>query len=544
MKFFPKVKFLLSASGLAVIAGSAAQSQSDVYIGGELGILDHSLILEDRDFDWYGHTQDFDTLGLTFGGYAGVNQIDGNRLTGWEFGLRLSEIDDSHVYSAIVRIDTELSFSARATRRFGISIDDTSLYLLGGAALSNTESSWTEFLDPADSWPNLASVKPGLVLGFGLEHRLNDRWSVRGQFTSETHSGHTVVNGLGFPLHVQDRVNSVSLGFSYALGDTSFQPSAFVEGTPARFEGTNVGAHIGLASRNVSQNDINFAFWHGSYDVAQDGPLAGVSIGHNWQNGASVFGLRAQVQTGALGSSFSAGLGGFTSDTAIDEMVSLQAQMGTAFGNNQLYVLGGVTTANVDNMMFEDASGRYAGLTIGAGVESLMSDQLSWNAEATFTMFTGNEDDAGAAFLGSADILQVSAGLKYYLGAETRRMGTGTLRPTHDWSGPYFGIDTAVLANQATVQDIDFNVFGGEFDLKTIGAGFGGHIGHNWQDGNFVYGAVADLAYYSNGEARSGFSSIESEVNAVATLRTRAGIATGNSPFFTLPVDWRWPIRL
>ncbi len=128
----------------------------------------------------------------------------------------------------------------------------------------------------------------------------------------------------------------------------------------------------------------------------------------------------------------------------------------------------------------------------------------------------------------------MSAGLNYYIGGDSRANGTGALAPSHDWSGAYAGADFALLANEGSIWDLDYDEFGGTFDIVSLGAGVGGHAGYNWQDGSFVYGVVGDLAVYSNEEGQSSpdYREVVSAINVAGSLRGRAGIASGDSLFF------------
>jgi outer membrane immunogenic protein len=60
------------------------------------------------------------------------------------------------------------------------------------------------------------------------------------------------------------------------------------------------------------------------------------------------------------------------------------------------------------------------------------------------------------------------------------------------------------------------------------------HAGYDWQDDTFVYGAIADFAFFTNSEddTAAGYRKISSSLNWMGTLRGRAGVATGQALFY------------
>ena len=87
-------------------------------------------------------------------------------------------------------------------------------------------------------------------------------------------------------------------------------------------------------------------------------------------------------------------------------------------------------------------------------------------------------------------------------------------RPTGDWTGFYLGVLGGYgfgTANTSVVGDVDAD----GFDV-------GGYAGGNWQWGNFVVGAEADLLYPFRDGASGGLG-VEQGLNG--SLRGRAGIA-------------------
>lgn len=108
----------------------------------------------------------------------------------------------------------------------------------------------------------------------------------------------------------------------------------------------------------------------------------------------------------------------------------------------------------------------------------------------------------------------------------------------YDWTGPYVGIHAGISAG-----DFDYAAgpTGGPamLDGSVSGSGFigGVQVGYDWQFGQWVVGAVADIAF-SNHEASLSANmggtgvSAESQLNYLGTVRARAGYAFDRALFY------------
>ncbi len=111
------------------------------------------------------------------------------------------------------------------------------------------------------------------------------------------------------------------------------------------------------------------------------------------------------------------------------------------------------------------------------------------------------------------------------------------------WTGFYVGGFGAITAGDRdfTANDIIGTDDGGEdLDVSVTNSGglFGGQIGYDWQMGNFVVGAVADIAY-STDEAEISFDlggitdgEVSSELQYLGTVRGRVGYAMDRALFY------------
>ena len=104
----------------------------------------------------------------------------------------------------------------------------------------------------------------------------------------------------------------------------------------------------------------------------------------------------------------------------------------------------------------------------------------------------------------------------------------------YNWSGSYVG--AVVSGGLFTLEQEDYwcDAACNVPTQQDWAASIGVQAGHNWQNGNFVYGLVVDWstgfeethnASWNDGDSRAQFSG---EWNSYATLRARGGLAVGN----------------
>jgi outer membrane immunogenic protein len=110
-----------------------------------------------------------------------------------------------------------------------------------------------------------------------------------------------------------------------------------------------------------------------------------------------------------------------------------------------------------------------------------------------------------------------------------------------NWTGGYLGISGGGAFSSPKFSDSDSDVC---FDYATcsdqqgVGGLFGGTLGYNWQFRNFVIGVEGDISWAglnakTKDEILSGSNYyMESNIEAIATVRLRAGYAIGSSLFY------------
>jgi outer membrane immunogenic protein len=175
--------------------------------------------------------------------------------------------------------------------------------------------------------------------------------------------------------------------------------------------GFYIGAHIGWGRAELESRLVDpfFPFVGGElFSADQDGFLGGGQIGFNWQTGALVFGVEAQISWTDLGRDGSitvigplGGVNTLAHSTGVDFTGTLAARLGVAFGNALFYVKGGVafldwssTVAfsgpNVANGSISFGDTEF-GWMVGAGLEYGFTP--NWSAKIEYNFMDFDLDD-------------------------------------------------------------------------------------------------------------------------------------------------------
>lgn len=164
----------------------------------------------------------------------------------------------------------------------------------------------------------------------------------------------------------------------------------------------------------------------GTYRFGADGFLGGLQVGHNFQSGASVFGVEADISYAGISGRFvesSSYTGGSPPTTKpyilnleqkLDWLATLRVRLGQTYGDSLLfYGTGGLAIGNVRDTIFWEQTGvggtdyfgskskTRAGWTVGAGAEYRLAGNLSAKIEYLYY-------DFGKTVVTGIDIAQAS----------------------------------------------------------------------------------------------------------------------------------------
>lgn len=171
-------------------------------------------------------------------------------------------------------------------------------------------------------------------------------------------------------------------------------------------------------------------------DLDLDGAVGGVHAGYNWQTGAFVHGIEADITFTDFTDSATDRDGGPTDGISgkVDRLATLRARAGFAAGNILVFATGGLAftdasyTANNGPLSAPTSSGTaefgdmHSGYVVGGGVEVMRGNRMSFRVEGLMYEFnelldtsTLNADSDPGDFAEFQDAWVVRAGLNFKL---------------------------------------------------------------------------------------------------------------------------------
>jgi outer membrane immunogenic protein len=204
---------------------------------------------------------------------------------------------------------------------------------------------------------------------------------------------------------------SVAFTQPSAAADLGGGPRRPVYDAPLRHEpafswtGLYIGAHIGYG---WSDADWQFALTPGvSTSHNGSGGLAGGQIGYNIQMRQYVFGVEADLSSAWLEGNTACPAPAFNCGHSVDWLASVRGRAGVTVNGNRtlLYGTAGVAWADVE---YKDAGGgsseTHVGWVAGAGIEHMLTANLSARAEYLYYGFDSVTAPAGALGGGPASL--------------------------------------------------------------------------------------------------------------------------------------------
>lgn len=405
---------LAAFAGLAGAANAAdveytappVYSWSGFYIGGYVGAgasvsraeIDAQPVL-DVDFNGIGGE------GWLGGGMLGFNwQVSDSFVLGIQGDIGWTDLDaelDVGGFSAKAGPD----FIASASLRAGYLVTtETLLYVIGGY-------SYSEYKLDIDGGDDFDQDYDGYHVGVGMETRLTDRLTARIEYRYTEFGGEDWdTDGL---LDITPSVHTGTLGIAYNLfpvaGDgTIASPVADVVEPQVSWTGLYIGASGGAGAvvNRIEIEDLGDLDFDG---VGGEGILGSLMAGFNWQVGNQfVIGIQGDIGLADLKSELDLDvLGGFftlNADAKLDWFADASLRAGWLPSPETLiYVIGGYSYAHykIDGDLtldigdgFEadfDEDQDYDGYHVGAGIESMLTENLTARVEYRFTQY-GKED--------------------------------------------------------------------------------------------------------------------------------------------------------
>lgn len=212
--------FLTTATCAAAFfasSGASAQDWSGGYVGGNfsLGMFD-SEFLDVNEYTVYGYSSN-DGFGGVAGVEAGYNwQID-NLVWGIEAEANLGFMDESTTidFCSPTTHATDINTVASLKGKAGVAADKTLFYATGGIASINREDNMLcETTADSDSFLDDGALT-AIVLGLGLEYRINDNMSANLEWNVYHADDKEVFNGDGEQGFFDMNMQTVTVGVKY-----------------------------------------------------------------------------------------------------------------------------------------------------------------------------------------------------------------------------------------------------------------------------------------------------------------------------------------
>jgi outer membrane immunogenic protein len=191
-----------------------------------------------------------------------------------------------------------------------------------------------------------------------------------------------------------------ALPFAASAADLPMKapPYRVVQPVPFTWTGFYIGASGGFVHQGTTATNIDTLFFpHGTtFGVDGTGGLFGVNVGYNYQMGAIVLGLEADIAGSTLNNTSNAlGVAGtFFTSSKLTSLGTVRGRIGYTFDRALLYATGGFAYGHVENTFnFPidpnstsglSTSGTKTGWTVGGGLEYAITNNWTVRAEGLY----------------------------------------------------------------------------------------------------------------------------------------------------------------
>lgn len=165
-----------------------------LYIGGSAGFgtgdTSGKIDIDDNLVEEYGVLglvervlqSDYDVNGAVYGAHVGYNIQRANIVFGLEAGINGTDMDGSATCAVIGYCQRELDWYGTGVARLGYASGNTLFYGFGGVAWGDVKTS-LGLISPDLTLLDGEETHVGWTAGLGLEHAVNDRFSVRVEYS-------------------------------------------------------------------------------------------------------------------------------------------------------------------------------------------------------------------------------------------------------------------------------------------------------------------------------------------------------------------------
>lgn len=329
---------------------------------------------------------------------------------------------DAHVGNIAFSVDNLLGAGEISLKnRYGFDVGARAGYLLTPSTLGYALAGYTwqnMKLDiPVEAPFNTEMDRSGYVLGLGMETVVGGNWTLKSEYRYANYGSKAVIEDVGFgALKFEPSTHTFHVGANYRFGAQNGGGSSFA--APAySWTGFYVGGALGAGAIT---DEIKLGGGLASINgLGGEGAFGEVSVGYDHEfNGIWVAGLqiggRYSGMTTVLGASPTGKYEG-KADYGFDVL----ARVGAKVNDSTLaYVLGGYSWQHVEEemsagLLSETRDWSVGGFSVGGGLETAVSSNVSVNLEYRYSKFEGQDYDSGGMWETIPAFHTVRVGTKY-----------------------------------------------------------------------------------------------------------------------------------
>jgi opacity protein-like surface antigen len=212
---------LLAAGAFAASAQAQAPTWSGFKAGITLGASDYTNTWTDTSYFWYGGSLSYSKRQLAPAIHVGWDNQADSIVYGIELDHSFNSAKTDRVYSTspgnppeFLKAD-ELKSVTTLRGRMGVALDSTLVYATAGVAKVKADHSLIRTSTPADDFNSFSNDHTGFAYGFGIEHRLNQMFSLRAEYQHVNIPEASAYNANNYKIEVGDEVSTFNFGASF-----------------------------------------------------------------------------------------------------------------------------------------------------------------------------------------------------------------------------------------------------------------------------------------------------------------------------------------
>lgn len=260
--------------------------------------------------------------------------------------------------------------------RVGLATGPVLSYFTGGLAYGNVKTTFNDV--NAGVSETFSQTRTGWTIGSGVEAALGGNWTGKIEYLYLDLGNQSGVGVHAFNSDV--RAQLFRAGVNYRIGGNGVYAAAPVANWAGFYGGLNAGGATALNRSSVTVAGTPTE----NFNLSPDGFIGGGQIGYNFQTGAVVYGLEADIQGSTLRDDRNCLLTcvpgtAANFDQKLEWFGTVRGRLGYSLGATLFYATGGLAYGNVKTRVQEVGGGggidatfshTKTGYAVGGGIES------------------------------------------------------------------------------------------------------------------------------------------------------------------------------